>query len=267
MTENEACCCAPQPCFYPFFGVNTPFDPEDRFVTARFLSPLALGIIRLILAIYGIIVIAVDITFNVIQFKDIGTYFAYFTDETYIGLIGYMLFAAGHTLWYTRKGKSPLNGWYRPFQLAHTFLFSTIVTYPIIVTIVYWSILADSSTFSTPYDSWANISKHGLNSGYALFEIIFSAVGRQAWSHLICIITLLLLYLAVAYITHATQGIYLYDFLNPSEGIGLLIGYIGGILVGCVIIFLIVNCIKWGLANITTAKKYDRPDDLYEMRE
>ena len=47
--------------FYSFFGVRTPFDPEDTFVTARFLSPLIFGLIRLLFAIYGVCVVVIDI--------------------------------------------------------------------------------------------------------------------------------------------------------------------------------------------------------------
>ena len=47
--------------FIPFFGVRTPFDPEDTFVTARFLSPFIFGSIRLLFAIYGVAVVVIDI--------------------------------------------------------------------------------------------------------------------------------------------------------------------------------------------------------------
>jgi hypothetical protein len=47
--------------FYPFFGVNRPFDPEAKFVTARFISPLALGLIRLLFGLFGIAVIVYTI--------------------------------------------------------------------------------------------------------------------------------------------------------------------------------------------------------------
>jgi hypothetical protein len=46
---------------YPFFGVYTPFDPEEKFVTARFLSPLVFGLLRLLLGVYGLAVVVVDI--------------------------------------------------------------------------------------------------------------------------------------------------------------------------------------------------------------
>ena len=46
---------------YPFFGVSRPFDPEDKFVTARFLPPLAFGLLRLLIGFYSIVVVIVDI--------------------------------------------------------------------------------------------------------------------------------------------------------------------------------------------------------------
>lgn len=51
----------PQRGFYPFFGVNRPFDPEFKFVTARFLSPKVFGLLRLLIAVYGIATIVADI--------------------------------------------------------------------------------------------------------------------------------------------------------------------------------------------------------------
>jgi hypothetical protein len=55
------------------------------------------------------------------------------------------------------------------------------------VTIVFWSLLAGGGTLATTRSRWSNISKHALNSAFALFEILFSAVGNQPWSHLIFI--------------------------------------------------------------------------------
>jgi hypothetical protein len=47
--------------FYPFFGVKTPFDPECKFVTARFISPKLFGILRLLIATYCLATVIVDI--------------------------------------------------------------------------------------------------------------------------------------------------------------------------------------------------------------
>jgi hypothetical protein len=74
------------------------------------------------------------------------------------------------------------------------------------------------------------------------------------------------MYLGVAYITHATQGLYVYSFLNPSKG-PILAAYIIGILVGTVLVFCIVNLIKLGLSKCTHAEKRDNWRERYEMRQ
>jgi hypothetical protein len=71
-------------------------------------------------------------------------------------------------------------------------------------------------------------------------------------------------YLGVAYITKATQGFYVYSFLNPSKG-PILAAYIVGILVGSIVVFVIVNLVKSGLAKCTSAKTRDGWRDRYEM--
>jgi hypothetical protein len=212
-----------------------------------------------------------------VQDGQIDSYFSYFTHITYISLTIYLLFAAGHTIWYARTGVSPINRWYRPFQLAHTVLYTTIITFPFLVTIVFWALLSSSSTFATTQSRFSNISQHALNSAFALFEVLFCAVGNQPWSHVIFIIIFLGIYtpskpswflatyLGVAYITHATQGIYVYSFLNPSKG-AILAAYICGIFAGTLVIFALVNLVKWALKRTTHAKELDRWRERYEMR-
>jgi predicted membrane-bound dolichyl-phosphate-mannose-protein mannosyltransferase len=59
---------------------------------------------------------------------------------------------------------------------------------------------------------------------------------------LIPIIILLALYLGLAYLTHATQGFYVYPFLDLQKNSSGIVGaYIVGILVAAIIIFLIVR--------------------------
>jgi hypothetical protein len=74
------------------------------------------------------------------------------------------------------------------------------------------------------------------------------------------------MYLGLAYVTYATQGFYVYSFLNPSKG-AILAAYIVGILVGAIIVFAIANGVKWGLARCTTAKKRDDWRERHEMRQ
>ena len=56
--------------------------------------------------------------------------------------------------------------------------------------------------------AWSNISVHALNTVFALFEIIFTNSPPAPWLALPVCILFLIGYLGVAYLTHATQGIY-----------------------------------------------------------
>jgi len=115
------------------------------------------------------------------------------------------------------------------------------VTYPLLVTIVYWALIASPSTFETRYWAWSNISKHALNSVFALFEIFFTNVEPIPWLDLAPCLVMLGCYLGLAYITYATQGFYTYAFLNPETQGNALAGYIIGIAVAECIIFAIVK--------------------------
>ncbi|KII83926.1 hypothetical protein PLICRDRAFT_46698 [Plicaturopsis crispa FD-325 SS-3] len=227
---------------YATFGVSVPFDPEHRLVTSPVFSPLVLALTRLLLALY-----ALCTSIYVLARIDNGPgYFAYFTRLTYIGLLSYLFAAGVQTLAYALKkgGQYPLQHWPRPLQFLHLLLQSTITTFPFIVTIAYWGILlpADPSAIDTQYGLWSNISQHALNCVFALFEILFGFVGPAPWSHLPFLIVILALYLALAYITHATAGFYTYSFLDPSiTKHGLVAAYVFGIAIGQVIIFSLVR--------------------------
>lgn len=56
---------------------------------------------------------------------------------------------------------------------------------------------------------------------------------------------LLALYLALAYLTHYTQGFYPYSFLDPSRGSGRLAGYILGVLAAACVVFGVVWALVW----------------------
>lgn len=107
---------------------------------------------------------------------------------------------------------------------------------------MFWGLLA--ADFPTTFSVWSNTSQHALNSFYAFCEIVFPRTNRLPWLDLIPIIILLALYLALAYLTHATEGFYVYPFLDlQKHSSGVVGGYIIGILIAAIIIFLIVRYI------------------------
>lgn len=97
------------------------------------------------------------------------------------------------------------------------------------------------------------ISQHALNSFFAIFEIILPRTSPPPPLHILCLVILLACYLALAYITHATQGWYPYSFLDTSKGSGRVTGYCFGILAAIVIIFGVVWGLIW-LRNLVTQK-------------
>ena len=97
------------------------------------------------------------------------------------------------------------------------------------------------------------ISQHALNSLFALFEILLPRTSPPPPLHIVCLVILLACYLALAYITHATEGFYPYSFLDPSKGSGRVTGYCFGILIASCIIFGIVWGVIW-LRNRATQR-------------
>jgi hypothetical protein len=201
----------------------------------------------------------------------VGRSFSFFTELTYWGIAFYTLFAGFHTLIYAIRGRAPLESWPRILQVLYSFFYTTIITFPFLVTIVYWVLLYSSPYYSRSVDQWRDISKHGLNSLVALFEyvgptatevsftnpsrLIFPDTRPPPFLHLLGLILILALYLCLAYITHETQGFYPYAFLDPADGSARLAGYIIGILAAAVIIFIIVWGLVWLRRRFTPAGK------------
>jgi hypothetical protein len=136
------------------------------------------------------------------------------------------------------------------------------------VTIVYWGVLFTG--FATTFDIWSNASEHGLNSAFALFEIVVSRTDPQPWIHLLWLIVLLVAYLCVAYITLATKHEYVYNFLNPAlqadGGVGPLVpAFVFGIAVAIIILF----CASKGLITLRkwlTERKLGKMGKFHKSR-
>ncbi|CAA9964999.1 hypothetical protein CFE70_007955 [Pyrenophora teres f. teres 0-1] len=222
----------------PYTG---PFNPT-RFVTSWILPPGVLFGIRALLALYAFATLFTIFGWNGAHGRSAESQrsFSFFTVLTYWGLAFYYAFSAVHTGSYWLTGEAFLARWPKAAQIAHSMFYSTIVVYPWLVTIVYWGLLA--SRFPTTFALWSNTSQHALNSAYAFFEIFFPRTERLPWLSLIPVILLLALYLGLAYLTHATQGFYVYPFLDlQTHSSGVVAGYILGILIAAIIIFLIVR--------------------------
>ncbi|KAL4256471.1 hypothetical protein AB1N83_012204 [Pleurotus pulmonarius] len=92
----------------------------------------------------------------------------------------------------------------------------------ILVTIIYWALLSSPSTFATSYSAYSSTSQHILNAVVSLAETFIltsspsttNAAGDKQrktnlpYIYLPITVVLLGLYLCVAYITNASQGVY-----------------------------------------------------------
>ncbi|KAJ5554895.1 hypothetical protein N7535_007338 [Penicillium sp. DV-2018c] len=249
------------------FNLNPPTDENHHFETSWILPPPLLAALRALIALYIFITVFIFWGWNGThgEAATIGQSFSYFTWLTYWGIGFYMLFAAIHTACYARTGHSMLDRWPRGFRILHSLLYTTITTYPFLVTIVFWVLLFNPPWYKEVFIGWQNISQHGLNSLYALLEILLPTTAPHPLIALPFLVLILLLYLCVAYITHHTEGFYPYSFLDIGEhGSGIVTGYCFGILAAVLVIFLISWALIYLRRRLTHARiKRSRKDPLY----
>ncbi|EPE10234.1 hypothetical protein F503_05329 [Ophiostoma piceae UAMH 11346] len=238
------------------------WDPSHRFETSWLLPPVVLGGLRALFSLY----IFVQLVFVLVwecRHSELGgcavarAEFSFFTVLTDWGIAFYFAASAIHTLSYALgNGSALLDRFPRPLQALHSFFYSTITVYPFIVTAVYWGNIYSGPWFPLTFDAWRNVSQHAMNSGFALFEIIFARTAPQPWVHTAWLIVVLALYLGLAYVTKATKGFYVYSFLDPSQSSspGLVAAYVFGIAVGCVVIFAVVQGLIWVRRWLTETK-------------
>jgi hypothetical protein len=195
----------------------------------------------------------------------------------YWGLAFYFLLSALHTFTYALHGGTPLlNRLPRPLQALHHLFHTTITTFPLLVTIAYWTLLY--SPYTTHFDLWSNISQHALNSAFALFEILFTRINPAPWIHLPFLVLLLACYIGLAYLTHCTKGVYVYHQLDPDPpnyvdgeniggvGKGIAAGYVLGMVAGLCLLF----CVVKGLARLrkwVTETKMELSGKFYGRRK
>jgi len=186
-----------------------------------------------------------------VKLNEGNSFFSFFANLAYIGLCAYFCASGTQTFAYAVGWRKlgagagyPLQHWPKVLQALHIILRATVVTFAILVPIIYWALLSDLSTFATPFRAWLNISIHILNTVFALFEVGFTNSPPSPWLTLPVCILVLGAYLGVAYITHVTQGFYTYSFLDPSLQGPILAAYIVGIIVVQVIVFCLIKIIE-----------------------
>ncbi|EWC48054.1 hypothetical protein DRE_02633 [Drechslerella stenobrocha 248] len=237
------------PTFYERAHVS-PAHPLSRNFTSWLLPTPFFLAYRAIICLYAVLVIVVS---NCLRPAQAGPRFSYFTWLTFWGITCYLLVSLAHTFSYWRNGRAWLESWPRWLQFLHGLYYTTVVVLPWTVTAVYWAVLFDR--FKSQYGAWNNISVHALNSVIAFLEIVVPRTEPIPWIHIPFIVVILGGYLAVAYITKATQGFYTYAFLDPTRsGAGATAGYCIGVLVATIILFSVVKGFIWLRVWVTERK-------------
>lgn len=121
--------------------------------------------------------------------------------------------------------------------------------------VVYWALIF--SSLSGSYGAWRQTTQHALNSAFGLFEILVPRTAPPPIVYVAALIVVLGAYLGLAYLTHATEGFYVYSFLDISaKGSGTVAAYCVGIFVGCLILFAIVWGLLWLRMWVTETKMH-----------
>ncbi|KZW00489.1 hypothetical protein EXIGLDRAFT_830649 [Exidia glandulosa HHB12029] len=239
------------------FGASQPFDASCALVSSPFLSPAWLAGVRLVLAFYMTFTLLFVLIWEITRTHNANQFFSFFTELTGIGLAAYLWQSGSQTAIYALRSRRaaatgvvskplyPLQSWPKTLQVLHMILLASIRTFPILVTIVFWTLLASAHSLRNTFLRYNNVSLHTINTLCALFEIFGTNTPLATWFTLVPLSIILCGYLGVAYITHATQGFYPYAFLDPEKGSAKLAGYIIGIAVAEIIIFSLVQGLVW----------------------
>lgn len=245
--------------FLVLFGADPALDHLHPYETSWLVSPVVLGLIRAIIAIYAFFTIIYMFGYYATADGEnylVGQSFSYFTNLNLWGMAFYFLVSAVHSLTYAATGRSVIfEKLPRVFRGLHALYYTCVTTFPFLVLIIYWGVLYGG--FATWFDVWSNTSEHALIGIYALLEIFLTTTPPHPVLNLAFLILILLLYLALAYLTNYTEGFYTYSFLDPGshgQHSGKVAAYCFIILAAIIVLFLVSWVLIWLRRRLTGGK-------------
>lgn len=131
----------------------------------------------------------------------------------------------------------------RPLQVCHTILVTTVSSYPLVVMVIFWTILKGPNPLGDPYSAFANIGKHTLNYFITMLDlVILSRTHMRPWWHLVPLIAFLGLYLGIVSITFQRYHVWVYGFFNVQQfGVPLVALFCCLLVIFAVVSFLITQ--------------------------
>ncbi|KAI1318385.1 hypothetical protein EDD11_006723 [Mortierella claussenii] len=245
------------------------FEP-NRIVTSNLVSPLTLAVIRGLEFLY---VLAATISVWITADSALD-YFKYFTHLTYFGLMSYLLASTLWGVFYLRQPESERAQWIKGgspwWGYTHWLLYSTVVTYSVVVPIVFWCLLASGMGSWTALDYYQNISEHALDGVFgAIGELILSRHFLEPL-HSLFVALVMVFYMLWTFITHAIQDRWVYPFLDWNQGPVAAAYYIGIAIALFIIYFALYFLHKYrnrALANHSIKVNGDLDQEYREHRQ
>ncbi|TVY23890.1 hypothetical protein LHYA1_G008094, partial [Lachnellula hyalina] len=214
------------------------WDPSHRFQTSWLLTPWVLFAVRAVFALYAFATLFFIIGWQASghdghDIHDVHKSFSYFTVLCYWAQAIYFLLASVNTFTYAHPSTPTLLPRFPPlFRALYALLYTTVTTFPFLVSLAFWSVLypsIPSPTFNTPFSLYTNTSQHALNALFALFETLATRSAPAPWIHLLWSLMLLAMYCGLAYVTYAVKGYYVYVFLDPRPRLDVEGVNVGGV--------------------------------------
>jgi len=211
-------------------------------------------VIRYIFAIYATIILTASIALT----YENGFWLVYFTHLTYFGLTVYFWSVSTHTFLYLRRGdfSSLTNNRGRLYSIW--ILYEMLVTYHIIVPVVYWFALA--SPQPNVVSTWVNVSVHGMDLTLMAFEFFLNQI-PVVRTHVIPMLIVAILYCAYTWVVHAIpygpDGIHrwVYPFLSWDSATSAVGWYLG-----LFIAFIVIYFFCFGIHKL-------RDHAIYKVKE
>src|SRR5208282_3816401 len=175
---------------YRFFGLQAGdrFD-HDRSVLSPYIRPVCLGLIRLLFGMYMLVSFIAYFSLlaaqkNKFLRKRAWKLFGDIMFHSFLGMAAYFLVSGYHTLQYVRKKRNPLSLCNRQLRLAHSFLQTTVLTFPLFCTIIYlyWTLPALPAWHTRTQSLWSTITFYMLNTFFSFTELFISGSRPRPWT-------------------------------------------------------------------------------------
>ncbi|KAF9898083.1 hypothetical protein BX616_004516 [Lobosporangium transversale] len=224
-----------------------------RIISSNLVSANALFLIRLFVSLH---LSAVFIATLYVSARDEVFYmvFTTFTNLSNIGLTAYYLTVTYHSYSFNRhRDLRSLTSQHWLLTSALGLLYASVVVFHIVVPAIYWSLLFDPNNTMDTLNEYVDYSHHGVDFACILIEMIFNRM-ELPWVYILGPISMIILYMFLAWVYFAVRGLWLYSFLDWSNGAMAAAWYIA-LLIGFALLFVLQKYIHQGRDRLTRSRE------------